>query len=374
MLQQHASSLKNNIKRLYLQSLHIDPLLFTLLLLLAATGLFILYSASNSNLPMLEKQGIRMAIAFGVLFIFAQIPPHIYRHWAPWFFGITIIMLISALLFGQTSQGAKRWLNLAAFRFQPSELMKLTTPMILAFYMNNKPMPPNIKILSIATIILAVPVLLTAKQPDLGTAILIATSGIFIILLAGISWKIIISIVSAGLLSTPLLWHFMHHYQRERVLTLLNPERDPLGSGYHIIQSKIAIGSGGVLGKGYLAGTQSHLQFLPAHATDFIFAVSSEEFGLFGSLIIILLFLAILCRCLVISIKAQNNFTRLLSGSLCLSIFLSAFINMGMVVGILPVVGVPLPLISYGGSSILTMMASFGIIMSIQTHRKLWSS
>ena len=211
--------------------------------------------------------------------------------------------------------------------------MKLAMPMMLAYYLHNKVIPPRLRVLGIAALILAIPVLLTAKQPDLGTAILIATSGIFVLLLAGMSWRIVLSILTIGACSTPLLWHFMHRYQRERVLTLLNPERDPLGSGYHIIQSKIAIGSGGLLGKGYLQGTQSHLQFLPAHATDFIFAVSSEEFGLFGCLIVILLFVAILWRCMIISTNAQNNFNRLLAGSLSLTFFISAFINMGMVVG-----------------------------------------
>lgn len=363
-----------HFKNLRWYRLHIDPVLMLLLLLLCSFGLLILYSASNSNLEMLEKQTARLLCGFLVLLIFANIPPHYYKRWAPWFFSATLILLIFVLFFGHTSQGAQRWLNVGIFRFQPSEFMKLAMPMMLAYYLSDKPLPVRFFHLTIAACLLTVPVLLTAKQPDLGTAILIAGSGFFVLLLAGLSWRLLLTVFSIGAGCTPILWHFMHQYQRNRVLTLLNPERDPLGTGYHIIQSKIAIGSGGFLGKGFLQGTQSHLQFLPAHATDFIYAVISEEFGFLGCFTIVLLFFCILWRCLRISAQAQNNFNRLLSGSLCLTFFISAFINIGMVIGILPVVGVPLPFISYGGSSILTTMVSFGIIMSIHTHRKLWSS
>ena len=364
----------NNARSSLLEKLHLDPWLLALLLTLAATGLFILYSASNSHLAVVEQQALRLALGFGVMCLFAQIPPHLLRHWSTSIFILCLILLVAVLLFGQTSQGARRWLNLIIFRFQPSELMKLALPLLLCHYLSHYRLPPPKKVIAIAALILLVPVLLTAKQPDLGTAILIATAGIFVILLAGLPWKLMAGTAIAGVMSTPVLWHLLHQYQRDRILVLLSPERDPQGKGYHIIQSKIALGSGGLWGKGYLAGTQAHLQFLPAHTTDFIFAVAGEEFGLLGSIAILLLFAAILYRCLLICVRAQDHFTRLLSGSLSLTFFVSALINVGMVIGVLPVVGVPLPLISYGGSSLLTVMAAFGMIMSIQTHRKLISS
>lgn len=352
---------------------HLDPVLLTLLGLLASAGLVILYSASNANWLIIEKQAVRMLTAFAILFCFAQIPLHYYQRWAPWFFLSVTVLLIALVFFGENIQGARRWLNLGFFHLQPSELMKLAMPMMLAYVLQNQ-IPPTIKALLLAAVLLAIPVTLTARQPDLGTATLIAISGITVIFIAGIGWRLIFSLLTLGLISLPFLWHFMHAYQKDRVLTFLNPEKDPLGSGYHIIQSKIAIGSGGISGKGYLQGTQSHLQFLPANTTDFIFAVGGEEFGLMGGTLITLLFFAILWRSLYISANAQSNFARLLSSALCISFFLSAFINIGMVIGILPVVGVPLPLISYGGSSMLTTLAGFGIIMSIHTHRKLWGN
>ncbi len=352
---------------------HIDPLLLSLLSLLSLVGLIILYSASNGHFAMVEKQAARMLVAFGVMLLFAQIPSRYYRAWTPAFFIITSILLVLVLVLGQRSQGAQRWLDLGFFRFQPSELMKLAMPMMMAYVFQHQ-LPPKLKTLALSILVLVIPVLLTTKQPDLGTAILISISGLIVIVMAGVSWQLLVSVSTLGLISAPFLWHFMHNYQKQRVITLFHPENDPLGSGYHIIQSKIALGSGGLLGKGYLHGTQSHLQFLPAHTTDFIFAVGGEEFGLLGSIAILLLFFGILCRCLYISGNAQSNFTRLLSSALGLTFFMSAVINIGMVIGILPVVGVPLPLISYGGSSMLTTMACFGILMSIHTHRKLWSS
>lgn len=370
-----AAKVSNNPKNRFLQwqYWHIDPILLTLLGLLASTGLVILYSASNANWLIVEKQGIRMLVAFAILFCFAKIPLHYYQRWAPWVFFSITLLLIAVIFFGENIQGARRWLNFGFFHLQPSELMKLAMPMMLAYVLQDQ-IPPKIKTLLLAAILLALPVALTARQPDLGTATLIAISGIAVIFIAGIGWRLIFSLITLGLISLPFLWHFMHSYQKERVITFLNPEKDPLGSGYHIIQSKIAIGSGGISGKGYLQGTQSHLQFLPANTTDFIFAVGGEEFGLIGGTLIALLFFAILWRSLYISANAQSNFTRLLSSALCISFFLSAFINIGMVIGILPVVGIPLPLISYGGSSMLTTLAGFGIIMSIHTHRKLWGN
>lgn len=370
----YEARLKRKMSQLRWRNLHIDPLLLIGLVALALTGLFILYSASDENLMMVEKQVWRLVFAFSLMFVFAQIPPRRYQQWAPWFFAIALFLLLAVLVIGKVDQGARRWIAFGPIRFQPSEMMKLALPMMLAWFLSDKQLPPTIRLLSICALILLVPVLLTAKQPDLGTAIIIAMAGLAVLLFAGISWKLVLSLLSLFVVSTPILWHFMHHYQKERVLTFLNPERDPLGSGYHIIQSKIAIGSGGLYGTGWLHGTQSHLSFLPAHATDFIFAVSAEELGFFGCLFILFLFLAIFTRCLYMSTKAQNGFCRLLSGSLSLTFILSALINIGMVVGILPVVGIPLPLISYGGSSMLITMISFGIMMSIHTHRKLYSS
>jgi rod shape determining protein RodA len=251
--------------------------------------------------------------------------------------------------------------------------MKIALPLILAWYLSGKSLPLQWFDLIISGILLIIPTFLIAKEPDLGTAIIIAFSGFCVLFLAGLRWRFILSLLGLGIISMPFIWHFMHDYQKQRVLTFFNPERDPLGSGYHIIQSKIAVGSGGLFGKGYLNGTQSHLSFLPAHATDFIFAVSGEEFGLIGCLLIILLFLFIFIRCMYMSLQAQDTFTRLFTGSFALTFIVSAFINIGMVIGILPVVGVPLPLISYGGSSMLTSMIVFGMMMSIHTHRKMWS-
>lgn len=370
----YEARLKRRMSAIRWRNLHLDPILLISLVLLAVIGLAILYSASNENMQMVEKQMWRLFLAFGLMVTFAQIPPRRYQQWAPWFFGIALFLLFAVLVIGKVDQGARRWIAFGPLRFQPSEMMKLALPMMLAWFLGDKPLPPKFKLLAICALILIVPALLTAKQPDLGTAIMITLAGLSVLLFAGINWKLVASLISLLALSMPFLWHFMHQYQKERVLTFLNPERAPLGSGYHIIQSKIAIGSGGLLGKGWLHGTQSHLSFLPAHATDFIFAVSAEELGLVGCLLIILLFLAIFARCLYMSKQAQNSFSRLLSGSLSLSFILSAFVNIGMVIGILPVVGVPLPLISYGGSSMLITMISFGMMMSVHTHRKLYSS
>ena len=278
------------------------------------------------------------------------------------------------LLLGVIGKGAQRWLTIGFFRFQPSELMKITAPMMLAWYLHTKSLPPNKNTFLTCSLLIIVPVLLIAKQPDLGTALMIACVGGFALIFAGLNWKLIIGIITSSIISLPIAWHFMHTYQRERVLTFLNPERSPLGSGYHIIQSEIAIGSGGVIGKGWLHGTQAHLNFLPEHTTDFIFAVCGEEFGLIGCVILLLIIVCVTLRGLYISSQAQTTFTRLLSSSLCLMFFMSAFVNIGMVTGILPVVGLPLPFISYGGTAMLTNMASFGIIMSISTHRLLLDS
>lgn len=363
---------QNNVKfRSIWQYIHMDiPLLMGILLLLGM-GLLILYSASAQNALVLERQLLRIGLSLAIMFIFAQIPPIVYQRWAFWLYFIGIILLIAVLIFGHIGKGAGRWLNLGFIRFQPSELMKLAIPMFLAWYFHRIHLPLNTKAILISVLIIMVPVLLTAKQPDLATGILLLAAGGSVLFLAGLSWRLIAMISSLIALSAPFIWLLLHDYQKQRVLTFLNPEHDPLSTGYHIIQSKIAIGSGGFFGKGWLNGTQSNLHFLPERSTDFIFAVCAEEFGLIGSILLIALFMCIILRGIYITINAQDTFSRLLAGSLTLTFFVSFFINMGMVTGILPVAGLPLPLVSYGGSSMVTLMASFGILMSIQTHRKL---
>lgn len=353
------------------QYIHIDVTLLSLLFLLSAVGLFVLYSASSQSLRTIEVQFSHMMLAFGVMFLFAQIPPVSLQRSALWIYLIGIIFLVVVLIIGHIGKGAQRWLNVGIMRFQPAELMKLAIPLVLAWYYHRIQLPIKFKSAVIAIPLIFVPAILTAKQPDLGTAILLVAAGASVLLLAGLSLRFILTTLAALAVFIPFTWYLLHDYQRQRVLTFLNPERDPLGSGYHIIQSKIAIGSGGLFGKGWLNGTQSSLHFLPEHSTDFIFAVCGEEFGFVGSLILIVIFMLIVARGFYITVNAQDTFSRLMAGSITFTFFLSFFINMGMVTGILPVVGIPLPLVSYGGSSMVTMMASFGILMSIQTHRKL---
>jgi rod shape determining protein RodA len=304
----------------------------------------------------------------------AQVPPHALKMFAPWLFLLGTLLLLGVLFVGDTGKGAQRWLDLGFFRFQPSELLKLATPMMVAWYLAERRLPPSNKHIVLATVFIAIPTVLIAKQPDLGTAILIASSGLAVLFLAGISWKIIMGVIAAGAALAPVLWSFMKDYQKQRVLTFLSPEEDPLGSGYHIIQSKIAIGSGGLYGKGWTHGSQARLEFLPESSTDFIFAVFAEEFGLIGCIGLLTIYLLIFIRSIYMSIQAQDTFSRLLAGSLSLTFFIYLFVNVGMVTGILPVVGVPLPLVSYGGTSMVTLLIGFGILMSIHTHRKLLSS
>jgi rod shape determining protein RodA len=323
---------------------------------------------------MLINQAIRLGIGLTILFLFAQIQPAQYYRASYVVYAVGILLLIAVLAMGHVSQGAQRWINIGIVRWQPSEIMKLGVPMMLARFFSNQRLPPRLTALCCAVVLLVIPAYLTATQPDLGTAILILLAGGMALLLVGLDLKIIsVSLLLLGL-CIPLFWHHLHGYQQERILTFLNPERDPLGAGYHIIQSKIAIGSGGFWGKGWLHGTQSHLHFLPAHTTDFIFAVNAEELGLWGNLILISLLLCVTARLWYIAHTAQNTYNRILTGCLTYTFILSALINIGMVVGILPVVGVPLPLVSYGGSSVVTMMASLGIVMSIQKHRQLWGT
>ena len=356
------------------RSLHIDLTLLVGLLMLAALGLVILYSASNQDMDIIYRQLTRLGVAFGIMFIIAQIPPQQLRFWTPWLFGIGVLLLIATLSnFGVSSKGAQRWLDLGLVRFQPSEILKITLPMMLAWYLNDVALPPRLKHIMACGLLILVPALLIAKQPDLGTAILIVASGIFVMLLSGIRWRFVFASIFTALAAAPLLWYLMHDYQRRRVLTFLNPENDPLGAGWHIVQSKIAIGSGGTYGKGWLNGTQSHLEFLPERSTDFIFAVYGEEFGLLGIIVLLLMYLFIVARGLYIASQAQDTFGRLLAGSISITFFFGMFVNIGMVTGLLPVVGLPLPIVSYGGTSMVTLMIAFGILMSVHTHRKLLS-
>jgi rod shape determining protein RodA len=358
-------------KRGWQYRLHLDvPLLFALIAV-AGYGLIVLYSAGGGDSDIVERQLIRLGVAFSGMFIIAQVPPRLLLRLTPWAFITGVLFLVAVLVGGETSGGAQRWLNLGVVRFQPSELMKLAVPMMVAWYLADARLPPHRWQLLAATMLIAVPMLMIAKQPDLGTALLIASSGFFVLFLAGLQWRLLafFSVVMAA--ATPVIWHFMHDYQRQRVITLLNPESDPLGSGYHIIQSKIAIGSGGLFGKGWMNGTQSQLDFLPERSTDFIFAVLGEEFGFLGILLLFGIYAIIVLRGMMIAIQAQDSYTRLLAGSLSMTFCVYFIINTGMVTGLLPVVGLPLPMISYGGSSMVTMMAGFGILMSIQTHRKL---
>ncbi|MBI2778719.1 MAG: rod shape-determining protein RodA [Gammaproteobacteria bacterium] len=354
-----------------LQRIHVDIPLLCGLLLLSAAGLVVLYSAGGQSLEVLTRQVMRLALAFTVMLLLAQVHPQHLQRWAPWLFGTGVLLLVAVLLVGDIGKGARRWLELGAFRFQPSEMMRIAVPMMVAWYLANSPLPPHPLKLIIAGALALVPTLLIAKQPDLGTALLIACSGIFVIFLGGVRWRYIVAIGALVAAFIPIAWSLMHDYQRQRVLTFLDPESDPLGTGYHIIQSKIAIGSGGLYGKGWLNGTQSYLDFIPERSTDFIFAVLSEEFGLIGILVVLAIYLFIVMRGLYIASQAHDTFTRLLAGSLILTFSVYIFVNIGMVTALLPVVGVPLPLISYGGTSMVTVMAGFGILMSIHTHRKL---
>jgi rod shape determining protein RodA len=366
-----ASRYEDASRRGWQHRLHLDAQLLICLIGLSAFGLVVLYSAGGGDIELVERQLLRLAIAFASLFAVAQVPPRLLLRMTPWVFIIGMLFLAAVLVAGESSGGAQRWLNLYIVRFQPSEIMKLAVPMMVAWYLAEARLPPTGWQLLVVAVLIAVPMLMIAKQPDLGTALLIATSGFFVVFLAGLQWRLLGIFAVLVTAAAPAIWHFMHDYQRQRVITLLNPESDPLGSGYHIIQSKIAIGSGGLYGKGWLNGTQSQLDFLPERSTDFIFAVLGEEFGLLGILVLFTFYIFIVVRGIVISIQAQDTFTRLLAGSLSMTFCVYFMINTGMVTGLLPVVGLPLPLISFGGTSIVTLMAGFGILMSIQTHRKL---
>ena len=354
-----------------LDALKIDPVLLLLLVLLLSFGMLLLYSAGGADLDLIKRQVTRLMVAFLLLVMAANIPVRLLKKSAIWLYLGGVILLLAVNFYGEVGKGAQRWLDLGFIRFQPSEILKLAVPMMVASYLADRVLPLGWKDLFVAVIVVMIPVLLIARQPDLGTAILVASAGFFVLFLAGVRWKIILSVGLMLSAATPLLWKFaLHEYQRTRIITLLSPESDPLGSGYHIIQSKIAIGSGGIYGKGWLNGTQSQLDFIPERSTDFIFSVFGEEFGFFGSVLIILTYLMIIYRGLYISACASENFGRLVTGALSLTFFVYLFVNIGMVTGMLPVVGVPLPLLSYGGTSMVTLMVGFGIIMSIRSAKR----
>src|SRR5690242_20425904 len=353
---------------------HIDRHLLAAVVALMLVGVITLYSASGESLSRVAAQLMNILFALGFMWLAANIPPHYLQRLALPVYLIGLILLFAVAGFGEVVNGARRWLHVGVTRIQPSELMKVAVPMALAWYFNYYEERLKMRDFAIAAVMLIVPVLLIAKQPDLGTALLITAAGFYVIFLAGLSWKVLIGLTVAMMCSMPLLWSVMHDYQRQRILTLLDPNQDPLGAGYHTIQATIALGSGGFFGKGWLNGTQAHLDFLPERSTDFIFAVFSEEFGLFGNLVLVTLFLFVIGRGMFISFNASTLFTRLLAGAITLTFFTYVFVNMGMVSGILPVVGVPLPLVSYGGTSLVSLLFGIGILMSIHTHKRLVKS
>jgi rod shape determining protein RodA len=350
---------------------HLDKSLLYALLIVAGLSLLVLYSASAQNLQVVSRHLLRLVLGFGIMLAVAQIRPETLMRWSPPIFLLGLSLLLVVLITGSIYKGAQRWLNLGLLSFQPSEIMKLGVPMMLAWYFARRPLPPRLHHVIVGGVIVIIPALLIAKQPDLGTAFLVLGAGLAMMFLAGMGWRTILVLLATVSAVVPLLWGHLHDYQRQRILTLFNPESDPLGTGYHIIQAKIAVGSGGFFGKGWLNSTQAHLDFLPESATDFIFAVFAEEFGLIGILLLLGVYLFIALRGLTIAFYAQDSYMRLLAGGIGLIFFLYFFVNIGMVIGLLPVVGIPLPLISYGGTSIVTLMTAFGLLMSIQTHRKL---
>ena len=353
-----------------MRRLHLDGPLLWGLLLISGFGLFVLYSAVDESNRLLLNQVVRLSVAFAAMFVVAQMPPDFLRRWTPWGYLAGLVLLVLVLTKGDVGQGARRWLDLG-IRFQPSEAMKLAVPMMAAWFLHDRQMPPKLGQLLVIAVMIIVPTLLIARQPDLGTALLIGASGIIVMVLAGMSFRLMAGL---GILAIPgamVLWNFMKDYQRQRVLTLLDPDSDPLGAGYNIIQSKIAIGSGGLFGKGWTNGSQAHLEFLPERDTDFIFAVLGAEFGLLGVLTLLALYVFVIGRGLYIAVQAQGTYSRLLAGSISLTFLVYVFVNTAMVTGLIPVVGVPLPLVSFGGTSMVTLMAGFGILMSIHSHRKL---
>lgn len=356
-----------------LLALRLDPPLLVGILAICAVGMMVLYSASGESVDTLMRQAVRLGVGFGLMLVIAQIPPQNFRLWTPWIYLLGIGLLLWVAAAGVVGQGAQRWIDLGFIRFQPSEGMKIAVPMMVAWFIADRGLPVSLPRALVALLLALLPAAMVAVQPDLGTSLLVLAAGIFALFLAGLRWRWIMAAAGIAAAAAPVVWMFMRDYQRNRVLTFLNPENDPLGTGYHIIQSKIAVGSGGPYGKGWLNGTQAHLDFLPERSTDFVFAVFGEEFGLFGGVLLILAYLFVVGRCLYIAAQAQDSYGRLLAGSLGLMLFVYVFVNLGMVVGLLPVVGIPLPLVSYGGTSMVTLLAAFGIIMSIRSHKRVFA-
>ena len=362
---------RDSAERHWLGKRHLDPLLLALIFMVLAFGLVVLFSAAGDEARLFDAQFQRVLVAMVVLVAAAQLPPGLYFRWAPYVYILGLVLLVAVLLVGVRVKGSQRWLEIPGLlRFQPSELMKIAVPMALAWYLQQRVLPPSARHVFFSLLIILLPALAIAAQPDLGTAILVAGAGIAVLMLAGLSWRYLAYAAFVIAAAAPILWQFaLQGYQRQRIITLFDPESDPLGAGWNIIQSTTAIGSGGLFGKGLLQGTQSHLDFLPEARTDFIIAVVGEEFGLVGVLVLLSLYLGIIARGLVLACSAQSTFGRLFAGALTLTFFIYVFVNIAMVSGLLPVVGVPLPLVSYGGTSIITLMASFGIIMSMRTHK-----
>jgi rod shape determining protein RodA len=357
-----------------LLELRIDGPLVVGLSLIAAYGLVVLYSASGQSLPTVLRTVARLVLGAIAMLLLARVNPNFLRRSTPWLYlgGCALLLVVAAI--GHSGMGAQRWLDLGLFRFQPSELMKLAVPMMCAWYLQERPLPPTWPALAVLGALILVPVALVVVQPALGTAALIAIAAALVIVLAGLRVRVMLAMLALGAAAAWFGWSFMHDYQRKRVLTFLNPQTDPLGAGYHIIQSQIAIGSGGVFGKGWMNGSQAQLEFLPERSTDFIFAVIGEEFGLAGLLLLLLLYAFVVARAIYLATQTQDTYARLLAGSIALTFFVYVFINAGMVTGLLPVVGVPLPLVSYGGSSVVTLLAGFGILMALYSRRKLVGS
>lgn len=370
--QRLAPEVRSHLKRspgLWIK-LKLDPWLLVLLLVIMSFGLVVLYSGSGSSEIAVQKQLVRYGLALGVMVLVTQVNLRHVQRWIPLVYIFGLMLLVAVMLFGVGAKGAQRWLEIPGLpRFQPSEIMKLVVPLTVSWYLASRPRPPHLIHVIVAMVLVLVPVFLIAKQPDLGTSVLIGTSGVFVIFFAGLLWRYLIAAAVIGAAGLPLVWSGMREYQKQRVVTFLDPESDPLGAGWNIIQSKIAIGSGGINGKGWLQGTQSHLDFLPETKTDFIVAVLAEEFGLIGVCFLLTLYFLVLVRGLVIADAAMLPFDRMLAASLTLTFFVYVIVNIGMVSGLLPVVGVPLPLVSYGGTSAVTLMASLGLLMSIHARR-----
>jgi len=357
-----------------LSALKIDGPLVTGLALISAYGLIVLYSASGQSIPTIIRTILRIILGAAAMLVLARVNPNFLRRTTPWLYVIGVFLLVVVAAFGHIGLGAQRWLSLGIIRFQPSELMKLAVPMMCAWYLHERALPPSFGSLLLLAGLILVPVGLVAVEPDLGTAALIGVAGVLVIIMAGLQVRIMGALLALGAAAAWLGWGFMHDYQRKRVLTFIDPQTDPLGAGYHIIQSTIAIGSGGIFGKGWMNGSQAQLDFLPERSTDFIFAVIGEEFGMLGVSLLLVLYMFVTARAIYLAMQTQDTFARLLAGSLALTFFVYVFINAGMVTGLLPVVGVPLPLVSYGGTSVVTLLAGFGILMALYSHRKLISS